>query len=369
MVAATRHIQKGSLMRKMQDYIVQSKEVFIGLEDSKKSWKVAVQCEKQLIHQTSMPVDYYALIGYLRNKYPKCIIKLMYEAGFHGFWLHDLLMKDGIECVVVPPHTVTDEKVKRVKTDKIDARRLAYNLEKGDYKSCYVPDKERREDRQLSRTLEDVQGDIVRTRNRIWKMLDFHGIDPKIDSEKPGKNDIRNLRKIAMENPLLEALTVYIDLLEVYWQKQKVLRDALRALTKKAKYQKTYDIIRSAPGIGWFTAIRLVLEWGEDMKRFANSRKIAGFIGLAGGEYSTGDTVKRGSLTGLGHRRSRSWLVECAWASIRKDPVILDKYKRVLSNTGSKKKAIVAVARKMAGRLWYCVQNNQPYVVGLVSES
>ena len=54
----------------------------------------------------------------------------MCEAGFHGFWLHDLLTKDGVECVVVPPHTVTDEKTKRVKTDTIDARRLAQNLDR-----------------------------------------------------------------------------------------------------------------------------------------------------------------------------------------------------------------------------------------------
>jgi transposase len=356
-------------MRKMQDYIVQSKEVFVGLEDSKKTWKVAVRSEDLVIHEASMPADYSALIGYLRNNYPKCRIKVMYEAGFHGFWLHDLLKKDGIECVVVPPHTVTEEKTKRVKTDKIDARRLAHNLEKNDYKSCYVPDKERREDRQLSRTLEDVQGDIVRTRNRIWKMLDFHGIDPKIEKNKPGKNDIRKLRKMTMENQVLESLNVYIDLLELLWQKHRELRDALRKLTCKEKYQKTYDIIRSAPGIGWFTAIRLVLEWGEDLSRFANGRKIAGFIGLAGGEHSTGETVRRGALSGLGHRRSRTWLVECAWMSIKKDPVILEKYRRVLSNTGSKKKAIVAAARKMAVRLLHCVRNNQPYVVGLVSEN
>lgn len=356
-------------MRKMHDYIIQSKEISVGLEDSKKTWKIAVRCEDQLIHQTSMPVDYKTLIGYLRNKYPKCSIKLMYEAGFHGFWLHDLLKKDGVECVVVPPHTVTEEKTNRVKTDTIDARRLAHNLEKNDYKSCYVPDKERREDRQLSRTLEDIQGDIVRTRNRIWKMLDFHGIVPKLDKDKPGKDDIKKLRDLTIDKPVLESLNVYIDLLEVFWQKQKSLRDALRKLTKKERYRKAYGIIRGMPGIGWFTAIRLVLEWGEDLTRFASSRKIAGFVGLAGSEYSTGETVRRGSLTGLGHKRSRTWLIECAWIAIRKDPVLLDKYKRVLRNTGSKKKAIVATARKLVGRLLHCVLKSQPYTVGLIAEA
>ena len=55
----------------------------------------------------------------------------MYEAGFQGFWLHDLLEKDGIDCIVTPPNKVVQEKDNRVKTDKVDARRLAKNLENG----------------------------------------------------------------------------------------------------------------------------------------------------------------------------------------------------------------------------------------------
>jgi hypothetical protein len=57
---------------KMQNFIVRCKRIFIGLEDSKRSWKVAVQCDKMLIHETSRPVDYKNLIEYLRNKFPEC---------------------------------------------------------------------------------------------------------------------------------------------------------------------------------------------------------------------------------------------------------------------------------------------------------
>jgi transposase len=355
-------------MRKMQDFIMKNKSIYIGLEDSKKTWKLAVRCDKMLIHQTSMAAEYPSLIGYFRNKFPGCRIQVIYEAGFKGFWLHDFLVRDGISCVVVPPHTVLEEKANRVKTDKIDARRLAENLENGGYKSCYVPDRERREDRQISRTIEDVQSDITRTRNRIWKMFDFHGVTPPIHRDKARKDDIRKLRDFSVAKPLSSALKTYIDLLEHLWRHLQELRSELRTLTKKDKYRKTYDIIRSIPGIGWFTAIRLVLEWGEDMSRFANRRKIASFVGLSMAEHSSGDTVRRGSLTGLGHKRSRSWIVECAWIAIRHDPVLLDKFKRVWRNTGSKKKAIVAVARKLVGRLLHCVKIGQPYVVGLVSE-
>ncbi len=147
----------------IQGYVVKGKEVFVGLEDSKKTWKLAVRCDRMLIRQASMEARYPVLLSYLRNNFPECTINLIYEAGFKGFTLHDRLTEDGITCVVIPPHLVTEPKVNRVKTDKRDAGRLALILENGDMPSlCCVPDRERREDRQVSRTLIAVVRDIIR---------------------------------------------------------------------------------------------------------------------------------------------------------------------------------------------------------------
>ncbi len=44
-------------MRKMQKYIVKDKRIFVGLEDSKNTWKVCVRSDGMIVHQTSMPVD------------------------------------------------------------------------------------------------------------------------------------------------------------------------------------------------------------------------------------------------------------------------------------------------------------------------
>ena len=90
--------------------------------------KLCVRCEGMIIHETSMPAKYDSLRSYLKNRYPGCRIEVMYEAGFGGFWLHDRLESDGVACVVTPAHKVTQEKVNKVKTDKIDARRLARKL-------------------------------------------------------------------------------------------------------------------------------------------------------------------------------------------------------------------------------------------------
>lgn len=146
----------------------------------------------------------------------------------------------------------------------------------------------------------------------------------------------------------------------------KELRAYLRRLCNKERYRKAYEIAKSIPRIGWYTAIRLVLELGEDLSRFGSNKQIAGFVGLVCGEASTGERELKGHITGMGSGFIRATLIENAWAAIRKDPVLLGKYKRVWSSSGSKKKAIVAVARILIVRFRACVMSGQPYVIGVI---
>ena len=69
-------------------------------------------------------------------------------------------------------------------------------------------------------------------------------------------------------------------------------------------------------------------------------------MGLTCGEDSTGETEHKGRITD-GFRLDRSTLVENSWMSIAKDPVLLAKFTREWHASGSKKKAIVAVARML----------------------
>jgi transposase len=351
--------------RKVQDFVVKGKEIFVGLEDSKKTWKIAVRTDKMVIHRTSMEARYPVLISYLRRKFPECAIHLMYEASFKGFNLYDRLAEDGLDCVVIPPHMVTEPKINRVKTDKRDAGRLALILENHDFKdACHIPDKERREDRQVTRTLIAIQKDIIRTRNRIHKLIDFHGIEATLP-DRAGREQFRALRDLQLSEPLRVSLGILLDQLEQLWVHQVTLREALRALCRKERYKRAFDIARSLPGIGWYTAIRLVLELGEDLSHFTSGKKIASFVGLTCSEYSSGETERKGRITGMGSGFIRSTLIENSWVAIRKDPVLLAKFSRVCRSSGSKKKAIVAVARTLIVRLRSCMVLDALYVTGI----
>jgi transposase len=302
------------------------------------------------------------------NKYPECSINLIYEAGFKGFGLYDSLMEDGVNCIVTPPNKVTQEKVNRVKTDKIDARRLAKVLENGDYKACAVPDKERREDRQVSRVLVQVQKEVTRLKNRIRKFYDVNGFAESFVAGKWSEKDYEQAREMKHDGVLQIASDAYFEMLRQLKDMQKRLLKEVMEMRKKERYAEAVHILHSVAGVGMLTAIRLVLEWGEDMgTRFETGKKLACFSGLTQSEYSTGERICKGRITGQGRGYIRAWIIQCAWACIRKDPAMQSAFKRIWRNTGSKKKAIVAIGRKLVVRMWTCLHTKQEYVIAVVS--
>ena len=140
----------------------------------------------------------------------------------------------------------------------------------------------------------------------------------------------------------------------------------LQIVSRKERYRASVDAKKSCPGIGWLSAIRFTLEWG-DMARFTSRKRFASFTGLTSSEYSTGSMVHRGRITRQSSERIRAWLIQCSWRAIKLDPVLLTKYRAVMKNTGNnKKKAIVAVARKLAVRMRSLELNQENYCLGVI---
>lgn len=356
-------------MRKIQEFIVKGKNVYIGLEDSKKTWKVCARSDGTVISEASMPAEYGVFINYLHKGFPKCKIRVMYEAGFRGFELHDSLVSDGIECIVTPPHLVTEEKCNKQKNDRIDCRRLAKNNENNDYRSCHVPSRQQREDRQVSRLYEQVKRDITRECNRIRRTIEFHGLERHFPEGIWHPRQYREAEQQIKAMAISESLKFTFEhLFGQLWdlrQRRLTIMKRLRVLARDDIYKRNFQLLHAVPGIGFFTAIRLVLEWG-DISRFERKEEFGAFLGLIPSDYSTGEFNRKGHITKQGNRQVRAWLIECAWVAIRYDPVLLEKYNKVRSRCGSSKKAIVATARKLAMRLRAILISGEPYQIGVI---
>lgn len=113
------------------------------------------------------------LAKHLNKYYPGGIYKSAYEAGFCGFWIHYALIELDIENIVIHAADVpTSNKEKVHKTDKVDSKKLAKNLENNDLEGIYIPDNKKQQLRSLCR----LRSRLVSHSTRIKNLLSIPGI-------------------------------------------------------------------------------------------------------------------------------------------------------------------------------------------------
>ncbi len=104
----------------------------------------------------------------------------------------------------------------------------------------------------------------------------------------------------------------------------------------------------------------------QDLSRFASPHHLASSLGFTPWEYSSGPRVRQGRITRCGNTRVRSCLVESAWILISKDPQMRQRYLRIKARRGAKR-AIIAIARNLSGRIRRMLIHHEPYVVGMAA--
>jgi transposase len=101
----------------------------------------------------------------------------------------------------------------------------------------------------------------------------------------------------------------------------------------------------------------------NDASRFENSRDVAAYIGLTPSQYSSGETQKQGGISKKGSKRTRYLLVEAATVLLTRCKVWskLKAWGMKLLRKKGKKKAIVAVARKLAVIMHKMLLTRKPF--------
>jgi transposase len=145
-------------MRRYKQIRMKGKSLFVGIDLHVIHWHVTLRTEDVELFSGSIPGSWKAL-QMLLDRYPGSVLHTVYEAGYFGFWLHDLLVEYGAECVVTPPSLLPMEYGNKVKTDRRDSRKLAQLLAKGMLKRVWVPSPEERFHRQVIRRRRQLIGD------------------------------------------------------------------------------------------------------------------------------------------------------------------------------------------------------------------
>jgi transposase len=288
------------------------------------------------------------------------------EAGLDGFWLHRVLQQERVESHVVDPASIAvPRRQRRAKTDRIDGETLLRTLlayKRGEPRVCAMvvaPSPEEEDRRRLSRERRTLIGERVTHVNRIKGLLFAQGIFDYLPLRRDRRKRLEALRTgdgRELPSHLKAQIGRELDRIELLLEQIKAVeaaQEALLAAVKKPARQAAMDpvaMLLALKGIGVnFTAVI----WSEAFYRqFTNRRQVASYAGLAGTPWQSGRIRHEQGVSKAGNARLRTTMIQLAWLWIRHQPQsALTRWFKERSPQG-RKRAIVALARKLLVALW-----------------
>ena len=321
------------------------------------------------------PATIARMIKKLADRYGR--LHVCYEAGPTGYGLYRQICELGHDCMVVAPALIPQRPGERVKTNRRDAVTLARLHRAGELAGVWVPDAKHEAIRDLVRAREAAGGDLRRKRQQLLSFLLRHGRIYTAGRDHWTQAHRRWLARQSFEHAAQQIVFQEgVDAIEDAAQRLRRIDEQLTSIVPSwsmAPVVKAYQAMR---GASFLVAVIFAAEIG-DIRRFDTPRQLMAFLGLVPGERSTGNTVRRTSLTLAGNRRARRVLIEAAWTyrfparvsealrarledlpkAIRdiawKAQVRLCARYRRLSAAGKKLPVVVAaIAREIAAFLW-----------------
>jgi transposase len=356
-------------------------EAFVGFDTSKLRNAVAIaeggrDGEVRFFGEIDNTTEATAkLVRKLAGKYER--LTFCYEAGPTGYGLYRQITGLGHGCNVVAPSLVPKKPGVRVKTNRRDAVSLAKLLRAGELTAVWVPDEGHEAMRDLTRARDTAVNDLRAKRQQVSALLLRLGRHYPHKRQTWTKAHMNWLASQKFEYP--QQRFVFEEMMLAMRQAQERLtrlEEAIRGAVPEWSLAAVVTGLMAMRGIDVISAATLLAEIG-DLSRFRTPHELMGYLGLVPSEESTGDTVRRGSITKAGNGRARRMLVECSWSyqhpprvGAHKQPKVdaappavrdiawkaqcrLYKRYRALIRRGKLKTiAITAVARELAGFIW-----------------
>lgn len=311
-------------------------------------------------------------------------LSFCYEAGPTGYRLHRLITEMGHTCIVVAPSLIPKKPSDRIKTNRRDAISLARLLRAGELTAVWVPDTAHEALRSLSRARTAAVKDVgIKKRQVSSFLLRHHRVFPRPSTW--GAKYRLWLQEQSFDHPADHiVLQESIEAVRVAEERVSRIDQAIEDFLPTWSLAPVVCALQALRGIDLVTAVNFVVEVG-DIRRFENPRKLMGYLGLVPTERSSGDNVRRGSITKMGNARIRQLLIESAW-TYRHPPRLsrakrdlfekapekvreiavkaqnrLTRRYRLLSARGVKSTVIcTAIARELTGFMWAAAREAMP---------
>lgn len=344
-------------------------QIFVGIDVHYNSWNVSVFTEQSKLKPFVQKPDVEQLATHLKKKFPGAEFKLAYEAGFSGFWIAEEFARREMKCIIVHPADIPRaDKDRRNKNDSVDSKSIASQLRSGTLREVWIPSKDTQSSRALLRLRSQLVRDSVRVKNRIHGHLKFFGISIPLELRKSkwSRRFMKWLEQCTFESATAKiTLDRNISVLKNLNAEMSAITKDLRLQSETSSYHEAVVLIQTIRGIGWLSAITLVLEL-ESMERFKSFDQLASYVGLVPGEHSSGDRKRMTRITPRCSGTLRRILIECSWRAVECDNE-LQRYHAKKCKTVKPNKAIVSVANRLLRRVRSVWSHRKAYTVILTT--
>jgi transposase len=268
-----------------------------------------------------------------------------YEAGACGYWYHRELVKRGAVNFVVAPRPLDNQRSRRQKTDRLDARALLDHLEsylRGNRQAMSlvaVPSPEQEQQRSVVRYREQLMRNRRRAEARGRALALTQGIVAPVGWWRPAAWE-------RFQTQLPEWLGGQL----AYWQAQALAIDGQeRQVRRQLEQMVTRELPLGVGALSWMTLQLEIRGW----ERFQNRRQIGSYTGLCPGIHHSNGRGREGCINRCGNAAVRYTLIEMVWRLVRWQPDYppLQKLRQSASKR-AKRRLAVAAARRLAIDLW-----------------
>lgn len=233
-----------------------------------------------------------------------------------------------------------------------DSKWICKLLLAGFLKPSYIPPREQRELRDLTRYRKKLIGEIASEKNRIIRVLEDCNV--KLSCSK---TDLYEACKGYMTGHNIYMLQLIQENIVSLESNVSELNQRIREVL--SPYENVIDLLKKVPGLSTKTVEDLIAEIGVDMSAFPSEKHIASWAGISLGNNESAD--KKSSRITPGNKHVKSVLTEAAWAATRtKDTFYSARYHRLAARRG-KKRALIAVGHSILKTVYHILAENVSY--------
>jgi transposase len=293
--------------------------------------------------------------GTLLREHTPC--QVSFEATMNWGWLHEILEDiAGIERIVMAnPLHVRLIAAAQVKTDKVDARKLAQLLRAGLLPTSHIPDRATRLRKEVLRQRTFWVRERTKVRNRVHRLLGRqHGLAMPQVSDLFGKKGRAALAKTELASPddlLLRQQLTMLDLLGTH------IRELEDRIETEGQGDPAVALLATIPGIGVILGNVIATEI-DGIDRFGGSDQLCAYAGLIPTTSSSGDKTYHGRLVQGCNKWLRWALVEAAWVAVGCSSYFGGFYRHHRARGKKANTAIMITARRMC-QILFCVLHEQ----------